>query len=222
VLSSITPARNHSQAPLGTIASKSIAYREAGTAYACSVMAEKFNITIEAPNDEEVFQPEPRPGARIRFGEQDEETGRRPSVGPRMSRTNTTGSQISISSVRGRRFSVDPATALPITYRTVSYAINETKEQEKVEAAHAKQDAAAELGDLDWHTISVNDVETRLSTSLIRGLSREQVEKKAKEFGKNMPSKPPSDLASRVFGYLFGGFGSVLLIGGVGARFLIL
>lgn len=30
-----------------------------------------------------------------------------------------------------------------------------------------------------------------------------------------MPSKPPSDLFSRVMGYLFGGFGSILLIGGI-------
>jgi sodium/potassium-transporting ATPase subunit alpha len=122
---------------------------------------------------------------------------------------------MSMSSVRGRRYSIDPATALPITYRTVSYAIEETKEKERVEAVRAKKDAAAELGDLEWHTLSVNEVETRLSTSLVQGLSREQVDLKAKEFGKNMPSKPPSDLFSRVFGYLFGGFGSILLVGGI-------
>jgi sodium/potassium-transporting ATPase subunit alpha len=118
-------------------------------------------------------------------------------------------------SSRRRRNSIDPATAFPITYRTVSYAIEETKEKERVEAVKAKKDAAAELGDLQWHTWSVNEVKTRLSTSLEQGLSKEQVERKQKEFGKNTPSKPPSDLFSRVMGYMFGGFGSVLLIGGV-------
>jgi sodium/potassium-transporting ATPase subunit alpha len=173
-------------------------------------------VSPEATRDDEVFHVEPRPGARIRFGSRDEEsgTGRRGTL-PRLSRTNTSSSQMSMSSVRGRRYSIDPATALPITYRTVSYAIEETKEKERVEAVRAKKDAAAELGDLEWHTLSVNEVETRLSTSLVQGLSREQVDLKAKEFGKNMPSKPPSDLFSRVFGYLFGGFGSILLVGGI-------
>jgi sodium/potassium-transporting ATPase subunit alpha len=97
----------------------------------------------------------------------------------------------------------------------VSFAIDETKEKERVEAVRAKQGAAAELGDLEWHTLSINDLETRLSTSLAQGLSKEQVELKQKEFGKNTPSKPPSDLFSRVMGYMFGGFGSVLLVGGI-------
>lgn len=73
----------------------------------------------------------------------------------------------------------------------------------------------AELNDLEWHTLSVNELTQRLSTSLQQGLSTDQVSKKLSEFGKNLPSKPPSDLFSRIIGYLFGGFGSVLLIGGV-------
>ena len=180
-------------------------------------MADKVASQAADQRDDEVFRPELRPGARIRFGGHDEEAGRRRDT-LRLTKTNTNSSQTSVrtaSSGRGRRNSIDPATALPITYRTVSYAIEESKEKERVEAVKAKRDAAAELGDLEWHTLSVNDVETRLSTSLIQGLSKEQVDLKQKEFGKNAPSKPPSDLFSRVFGYLFGGFGSVLLIGGV-------
>jgi hypothetical protein len=68
---------------------------------------------------------------------------------------------------------------------------------------------------VEWHTLSINEIETRLSTSLIQRLSKEQVELKQKEFGKNTPSKAPSDLFSRVMGYMFGGFGFVLLIGGI-------
>jgi sodium/potassium-transporting ATPase subunit alpha len=176
-------------------------------------MADK--VTFESEN--EIFNPTPRPGATIKFGTAgDEEAGRRDTI-PRLSRTTSNMSSASIGSIssRRRRNSIDPATALPITYRTVSYAIEETKEKERFEAVKAKKDATAELGDLEWHTLSINEVETRLSTSLKRGLSKEQIERKQKEFGKNTPSKPPSDLFSRVMGYMFGGFGSVLLIGGI-------
>ena len=179
-------------------------------------MAERVTFTLGDKANEETFHPDLHSGARmIRWGSRgDEEQGRRGSI-PRLTRTISNSSQMSTTSARGRRYSIDPATALPITYRTVSYAIEETKEKERVEVVHAKDDAATELGELDWHTLSVHDVETRLSTSLVRGLSKEQVELKAKECGKNMPSKPPSDLFSRIFGYLFGGFGSILLIGGI-------
>lgn len=176
----------------------------------------------EPKGDDEIFQVEPRPGARmIRFGSRDEESGlarRRTQDGlPRLGRSASTASGLSTYSTRsiGRRPSIDPSTALPITYRTVSFAINESQEKQVAEAAKVKRDAAAELGELDWHTLSINEVLQRLSTSLTQGLSKEQVELKLKEYGKNMPSKPPSDLFSRVFGYLFGGFGSVLLIGGI-------
>jgi sodium/potassium-transporting ATPase subunit alpha len=187
---------------------------------ATTTMAERVTFTPGDKADEDVFHPELRPGARMikwtsRTSRGDEEQGGRRGSVPRLSRTNTNTSQMSTASARGRRYSVDPATALPITFRTVSFAIEETKEKERVEAVKAKHDAAAELGELEWHTLSVNEVETRLSTSLTQGLSKEQVELKAKECGKNMPSKPPSDLFSRVFGYLFGGFGSILLIGGI-------
>ncbi|CZR59083.1 related to PMR1-Ca++-transporting P-type ATPase located in Golgi [Phialocephala subalpina] len=121
----------------------------------------------------------------------------------------------STASSRRRRYSVDLATALLITFRTVSYAIEEIKEKEKAEAVKAKKDAATEFGGLEWHTWSVSEVENRLETSIKQGLSSEQVTRKQKEFGKNAPSKPPSDLFSRLIGYMFGGFGSVLLIGGI-------
>jgi sodium/potassium-transporting ATPase subunit alpha len=158
----------------------------------------------------------------IRFGTNDEESGRLgrrrtqdrlPKLGPSTSIAST----ISVTSLRtlGRRSSIDPATALPITYRTVSFQLEETKEKQIAEAAKAKKDAAAELGELEWHTLSIKDIAKRLFTSIERGLSSDEVQLKLKEFGKNVPSKPPSDLFSRIMGYLFGGFGSVLLIGGI-------
>jgi len=180
-------------------------------------MAEKVTFDTEhyEHDQDEVFHPELRPGARIRWGSVgDEEAGRM----PRVSRTNTNASQNSMRSMassRRRRYSIDPATAIPITYRTVSFAIEEKKEHEREEAAKAKKDSTTEFGDLDWHTVSINELQTRLSTSIKQGLSKESVALKQKEFGRNAPSKPPSDMISRWLGYMFGGFGSVLLIGGV-------
>ena len=35
------------------------------------------------------------------------------------------------------------------------------------------------------------------------------------EYGKNLPSAPPSHLYKDIFGYFFGGFGSILLVGSI-------
>jgi hypothetical protein len=56
-----------------------------------------------------------------------------------------------------------------------------------------------ELSDLDWHTISTVEALTRLSSNIDHGLSSDQVERKKKEHGKNMPSKPPSNTLSKYF-----------------------
>jgi sodium/potassium-transporting ATPase subunit alpha len=81
---------------------------------------------------------------------------------------------------------------LPITFRTASYAIDESKEKECVKAKAKKKDAATEFGDLEWHTLSINKVETRLSTSLIQGLSKGQVAMRAKEYSRNEPQSRPA------------------------------
>ncbi len=104
---------------------------------------------------DEVFQAEPRPGLRtIRFGSRDLEAARQNSQSsklPRMSRAATNASQGSTASMASltrvsRRQSIDPSTALPITYRTVSFAIDETKEKKAEDVAKVKDDAAAEFG----------------------------------------------------------------------------
>lgn len=114
-----------------------------------------------------------------------------------------------------RRNSIDPATAIPITYRTVSFAINDTKEKQLADVEKAKKDAAAGLADTEWHTLSLDEIQSRLSTSLQKGLVGQEVSQKLKEYGPNKPSPPPGHLTKDIIGYLFGGFGSVLLIGGI-------
>jgi hypothetical protein len=105
-------------------------------------MVENVPFGANRPEGENVeFGPEQRPAARIRFRSVDEESGRRNQL--RLQRSNTNASQISVNSStrtgRGRRHTVDPGTALPIAYRTVSFAIGQTTKNEKIEAERKKE-----------------------------------------------------------------------------------
>lgn len=66
-----------------------------------------------------------------------EAAGSRPR--PSLHRSN---SNLSIHSMHSRRGSIDPASALPIQYRTVSFQIAESKEKNAVEIQKAKDNAA--------------------------------------------------------------------------------
>ncbi|KAF8849799.1 calcium ATPase [Acephala macrosclerotiorum] len=107
---------------------------------------------------------------RIHWTQVDPEAGAS-RARPELRRSN---SNISINSAHSRRGSIDPASALPIQYRTVSYQIAESKEKNAAEIQKAKDNAAKELANLDWHTITPHEVYTRLSSSPSQGLSTEQ------------------------------------------------
>lgn len=70
------------------------------------------------------------------------------------------------------------------------------------------------LAELDHHLLSVDDLQHRFSTSA-KGLQNEQIPHLISKYGKNQPSPPPSRLFQAIMGYVFGGFGSILLGGGV-------
>jgi len=72
-----------------------------------------------------------------------------------------------------------------------------------------------ELTTLDWHTSSVQEVTQRLSTSITTGLDSEQVIRKRRDYGKNEPSPPPSRLLWKLITYVFGGFGTLLIVAGI-------
>lgn len=75
---------------------------------------------------------------RIQWTNVDVESGARTRVP--LQRSN---SRNSIDSIRShRRASIDPSTALPITYRTVSYQIAESQEKSKADVQLAKKSAA--------------------------------------------------------------------------------
>ena len=59
----------------------------------------------------------------------------------------------------------------------------------------AKHAVSLELSNLEWHTVSPDELFRRLSTELTRGLSDEQVKRRLLEYGRNKPS-PPQHIAS--------------------------
>lgn len=72
-----------------------------------------------------------------------------------------------------------------------------------------------DVGDLDWHTISVEDVAQRMSVSPSVGLENEQVARKAHEHGKNAITPPKTNWPKKVFLWVFGGFGGILFVASV-------
>ncbi|KAI9810977.1 MAG: hypothetical protein M1827_005708 [Pycnora praestabilis] len=160
------------------------------------------------PEDNKVFVPRPR----IRYADEEEANWQEQNT---LSRRFSTSSQLSINSVHTRRASIDPAAALPVTYRTLSINIEESKERAQVEEKKARDHASAELADLDWHIISVQEIFSRLATSTDQGLSKDQVSSRITEYGRNIPSPPPSRRFRKIFGYFFGGFGAILLVSSV-------
>lgn len=81
--------------------------------------------------------------------------------------------------------------------------------------AFADHRVPVDLLDLEWHTISPDEVFRRLGTETTRGFSEEQIKRRITEYGKNTPSPAPTHHFKQIFGYFFKGFGSILLIGSI-------
>ncbi|KIX95581.1 uncharacterized protein Z520_08701 [Fonsecaea multimorphosa CBS 102226] len=178
---------------------------------------EKATVVMEASNhnDEDLNLPLAAK-RRIRYIDDDEENGG-PSaatdIGHPLKRRGSTYSVHSLSSVRSGRRIVDPSVILPVQYRTLSYDITHVKAIES--AKNASEKAAIDVGGLEWHLLTPQEICVRLNTSTDTGLSLSAVKEKIAEHGRNVPSPPPSRLAQKLFGYFFGGFGSILLGGSV-------
>lgn len=135
-------------------------------------------------------------------------------IGHPLRRTKSTHS---VHSMRSGRRSIDPSVALPIQYRTLSYNIEDSQRKPSVhhEKKSKKQSSADELADTDWHILTEPELCKNLSTDPTFGLTSDQVRTAQATYGKNLPSPPPSRLFQKLFWYFFGGFGSILLIGGI-------
>ncbi|UKZ48043.1 hypothetical protein TrVGV298_002279 [Trichoderma virens] len=135
----------------------------------------------------------------------------------KLKRKGSTYSIHSLSSIRSGQRVVEPAAALPVLYRTLSIDMERTQGKYNVamEKKEAGNKAIADLGDLEWHIIPVQEVTERLDTSIETGLSAQGVRDKAAEFGANTPTPPKSQLFQKIFFYLYGGFGSILFGGSI-------
>ncbi|KAK0636109.1 hypothetical protein B0T17DRAFT_482038 [Bombardia bombarda] len=129
-------------------------------------------------------------------------------------RRNGSRDSLSIHSIRSNTGQIDPSAALPIQYRTISIDIEDYNRKGEV-AKKVQKGATTDLADLEWHTVSVDEVTRRLSTSLDQGLSKNQVDRKIVEYGKNTPSPPDTHRVREIIGYFFKGFGSILLLGSI-------
>jgi sodium/potassium-transporting ATPase subunit alpha len=104
------------------------------------------------------MEKEGKPVQRIRFDHGDEEEGRVTHERAlhrhrRLSRQSSVGS-LSIHSAGGGTRTVQPETALPITYRTLSIEVDEGLHQKQNEVKRAKEKGAVDLDGLEWYVKS--------------------------------------------------------------------
>ncbi|CAN3362301.1 calcium-transporting ATPase 1 [Diutina catenulata] len=103
---------------------------------------------------------------------------------------------------------VRPELVLPAAFKTVSHRVDN-----ELDAPPAEQQS--KFAKCTFHTDSVASLEKRFCTSVPFGLSDFQCKASSEKFGPNLQSKPPSRWWKKTFVYFFGGFGLLLLSGGV-------
>ncbi|KAH9965074.1 sodium-potassium ATPase [Russula compacta] len=106
---------------------------------------------------------------------------------------------------------VQPSARLPIEYRTLSLHL----ENSKSDHDKASKGAVKDLSELDWHHVSIDEALRRLAVAPRNGLDTAQAQRRAAQYGANQISPPPSRLLRKVIGWVFGGFGSLLLSGSI-------
>lgn len=75
--------------------------------------------------------------------------------------------------------------------------------------------AITDLGDLEWHTLEIDELCRRLSVDTNGGLSNDQIKRRIEMYGRNKMTPPRSGMFGKVMGYFFGGFGSILVGAGI-------
>ncbi|KAH9059426.1 sodium-potassium ATPase [Lactarius deliciosus] len=100
-----------------------------------------------------------------------------------------------------------PSARLPVEFRTMSLQLESGRAQQ----ANNGKNGAKDLSDLDWHHVSIDEALRRLGASPHTGIDSPQVQRRAAQYGPNQISPPPSRMLRKVLGWVFGGFGSLLL-----------
>ncbi|KAL4794982.1 hypothetical protein BDV19DRAFT_379120 [Aspergillus venezuelensis] len=124
-------------------------------------------------------------------------------------------SSLSIHSARDRV--VAPEYLLPITFRTLSFKLDDTIDNGSEGFSNENKQEREQikgLANLNYHLLSVEELQQRFSTSA-QGLHIRQVGALTSKYGKNQPNPPPSRWFRTLMGYMFGGFGSILLGSGI-------
>jgi sodium/potassium-transporting ATPase subunit alpha len=118
-----------------------------------------------------------------------------------------------------------PSARLPVEFRTMSLQLETTgKAQPADNGKNAVKGTVhditpcstfltptTDLSDLDWHNVSIDEALRRLGVSPKTGIDTPQVQRRAAQYGANQISPPPSRMLRKVLGWVFGGFGSLLL-----------
>ena len=119
--------------------------------------------------------------------------------------------------VVSRKRSLDPETTLPIGFRTLSIHVEDTKEKSSSTpvASGKTKSAAVDLQNLDWHKIDVLELSRRLETSDQLGMQPAAAASRLSKEGKNRLSPVSKKWLQRIFWYIFGGFGSLLVVAAI-------
>ncbi|KAI5966824.1 uncharacterized protein KGF55_000233 [Candida pseudojiufengensis] len=102
----------------------------------------------------------------------------------------------------------DPSNVLPGIFKTISHKVDLENEQKE-------STVTSKFSSYTYNSDSIDDIATKFSTNLIHGLSDYQYQENSKLYGENKQSKPPNGLLKKLFMYFFGGFGALLLAGGI-------
>ncbi|KAK4049497.1 hypothetical protein OIO90_005448 [Microbotryomycetes sp. JL221] len=107
---------------------------------------------------------------------------------------------------------VNPSARVPVDFRTLSIQVTETTRQQH--HSHKGKKNVTDLASLDWHKISTQEACTRLGVAPDVGLDQAIVTRRLAK-GKNRITPPAKNYGRRILGYIFGGFGSLLLVASV-------
>ncbi|KAH3674813.1 hypothetical protein WICMUC_003016 [Wickerhamomyces mucosus] len=131
-------------------------------------------------------------------------TSKRPNVLRRLSE-----SSIGIISQQ----EIEPSLLLPPIFKTVSYNIDAES------LSHIKRTSIDEktVKDLNrnYNILTIEQISKKFQTDPINGLNEIQYLANSKQYGLNITSNPPSNLLRKILTYFFGGFGLLLMIGGI-------
>ncbi|KAF7333008.1 Calcium ATPase [Mycena venus] len=105
---------------------------------------------------------------------------------------------------------VDPRSKIPGDFRTLSVHVTETQELGTTDLSKGRRNVK-DISDITWHTLSSQEVCTRLGVSETRGLDASIAARRLANNGKNVISRPPKNLARKIFFYIFGGTSCTIL-----------